>query len=117
MAKQDTQAIVDSHVSGQSNQPMSKPAHALTYGQVAQELSTNTLAGLDAEEAAERLIKYGKNDLGEEKGVQPLKIFIAQIANAMTLVSSRTARWRNGVLTSNRSWFWHWPPVSPSKLG
>lgn len=28
----------------------------------------------------------GTNDLGQEKGVKPLEILIAQVANAMTLV-------------------------------
>jgi magnesium-transporting ATPase (P-type) len=75
------------HVSGQSNRPMSRPAHALTVEQLATELNADTLSGLAAAEAKVRLEQYGRNDLGEEGGVQPFKIVIAQIANAMTLVT------------------------------
>jgi Na+-exporting ATPase len=75
------------HVSGQSNNPTSRPAHALTYEQLASELNADVLSGLTASEAKARLEQYGRNDLGEEEGVQPLKIIIAQIANAMTLVT------------------------------
>ncbi|KAL2260907.1 hypothetical protein VTK26DRAFT_4960 [Humicola hyalothermophila] len=74
------------HVSGQGNKQLSLPAHCLSSAQVAQELQTDVLAGLTSEEAAARLVKYGANDLGKEKGVQPLQILIAQVANAMTLV-------------------------------
>ncbi|GAB1316944.1 P-type ATPase [Madurella fahalii] len=74
------------HVSGQSNRPLSRPAHALTHQQLAEELDADILSGLTKHEAKTRLEQYGKNDLGEEEGVQPLKIVIAQIANAMTMV-------------------------------
>jgi Na+-exporting ATPase len=74
------------HVSGQSNKPLSRPAHALRYEDVAGELKTEALNGLDSNEATRRLETFGKNELGEAEGVQPLKIVIAQIANAMTLV-------------------------------
>ncbi|KAJ4288362.1 P-type ATPase [Collariella sp. IMI 366227] len=74
------------HVSGQSNRPLSHPAHALTHEQLAAELDADILSGLTAQEANVRLEQYGRNDLGEEEGVQPLKIIVAQIANAMTLV-------------------------------
>lgn len=54
--------------------------------QVADELSTNTLTGLTVGEAKKRLEEYGTNDLGDGAGVSALKIIIAQVANAMTLV-------------------------------
>lgn len=85
MAKKDDS--VDNHVSGQSNEPMSRPAHALTFNQVVEELKTDTMHGLTSAEAKARHEKFGNNDLGEADGVQPLKIIIAQVANAMTLVS------------------------------
>lgn len=75
------------HVSGQSNKPLSRPAHALTHQQLAEELKADPLNGLSVDEAQRRLEEFGRNDLGEAEGVQPLKIVIAQIANAMTLVS------------------------------
>lgn len=74
------------HVSGQSNTPMSAPAHALTYEQVAKELNANLEDGLTDQEAKGRLETAGRNEFGEQEGVQPLKIFIGQIANALTLV-------------------------------
>lgn len=77
----------ENHVSGQSNKPLSHPAHALSYQQLAEELRANTLNGLSAQDAKARLDEFGHNDLGEAEGVQPIKIIIAQIANAMTMVS------------------------------
>lgn len=74
------------HISGQANSPMSAPAHALTFEQVAQELNGNLDDGLTESEARQRLEIYGRNEFGEQEGVQPLKIFIGQIANALTLV-------------------------------
>lgn len=74
------------HVSGQSNEPLSKPAHALTYSSVVEETKANADDGLTAADAKSRLEKHGRNELGEADGVQPIKIFIGQIANAMTLV-------------------------------
>ncbi|QGI97591.1 hypothetical protein CEK26_010660 [Fusarium fujikuroi] len=73
------------HISGQANSPMSAPAHALTFEQVAQELNGNLDDGLTESEAELRLETYGRNEFGEQEGVQPLKIFIGQIANALTL--------------------------------
>ncbi|GAB1315395.1 hypothetical protein MFIFM68171_05605 [Madurella fahalii] len=71
---------------GQSNEPLSLPAHCLPSARVAQELQTETAAGLSSSEAAARLDKFGANDLGKEKGVQPLEILTAQVVNAMTLI-------------------------------
>ncbi|KAK4664697.1 P-type ATPase [Podospora pseudopauciseta] len=74
------------HISGQSNKPLSRPAHALSHQQVAHELNADTLSGLTAAEAQSRIKEFGRNELGEGEGVQPLKIVIAQVANAMTMV-------------------------------
>ncbi|UZP35529.1 hypothetical protein NXS19_003345 [Fusarium pseudograminearum] len=79
-------AELENHVSGQSNRPLSRPAHALPADTVVQELSTSPGTGLTASEASQRFIEYGANDIGEEEGVKPIKIFIAQICNCMTLV-------------------------------
>jgi magnesium-transporting ATPase (P-type) len=78
---------VAAHVSGQSNKPISAPAHALSFEQVAQELNANLEDGLTSDEAKRRLEEYGRNEFGADKGVQPARIFIAQIANALTFVS------------------------------
>lgn len=82
MAKGD---IIE-EVSGQSNKPLSKPAHALEYVQVAHELEANLEDGLTEVEAARRLELYGNNELDEGPGVQPVQILIHQICNAMILV-------------------------------
>jgi len=78
--------LPEGHVSGQANEPLSRPAHNVPFTQVAKELNTDLASGLNREEAAARLLKYGPNDLGEEKGVRRLEILIAQVVNAMTLV-------------------------------
>ena len=87
MAVSKSDDAAEGHVSGQANEPMSLPAHSLSSVQVAQELQTETTRGLSSDDAATRLAKYGPNNLGEEKGVNALEILIAQVANAMTLVS------------------------------
>jgi magnesium-transporting ATPase (P-type) len=90
MAK-DKAPVQDRHVSGQANKALTRPAHALPADQVVAELDTNPIDGLTAGEAARRLEEYGRNEFGEDKGVQPVKILIAQIANAMTLVMPTTS--------------------------
>lgn len=87
MAKKQDPAIA-AHVSGQSNKPISAPPHTLPVSQVIQELHTNPNEGLTPAEAKQRLEEYGRNEFGEEKGVQPLRIIMGQLANAMTLVCS-----------------------------
>jgi magnesium-transporting ATPase (P-type) len=87
MAVSNSDDAAEGHVSGQANEPMSLPAHSLSSVQVAQELRTETTRGLSSDDAAARLAKYGLNNLGEEKGVNALEILVAQVANAMTLVS------------------------------
>ncbi|KAJ4186581.1 P-type ATPase [Fusarium solani] len=74
------------HVSGQANKPMPAPAHALTVQEVAEQLDANLKDGLTDAEAKRRLEEFGRNEFGADKGVQPFKIFIGQIANALTLV-------------------------------
>lgn len=77
----------ETHVSGQANKPISSPAHALSYQAVADELGANTQDGLTDQEAKSRLEEYGRNELDDGPGVQPVKILVRQIANAMMLVS------------------------------
>lgn len=71
---------------GQGNKPLSKPAHSLPYASVIEELQAKEDTGLSNAEVQERLTTYGKNDLGDGPGVQPAKILLRQVANAMTLV-------------------------------
>ena len=87
MGKTDeTGKALENHVSGQSNKPLSKPAHALSHEEVTTEIKANSRDGLTSAEAKSRLEEYGKNDIGDGGGVQPLKILLRQVANAMTLV-------------------------------
>ncbi|KAM0227008.1 hypothetical protein ACHAPO_011887 [Fusarium lateritium] len=74
------------HVSGQCNKPLSQPPHSLTSREVLHELGTDPETGLTPEEIPKRLQSMGPNELEQKKGVQPLKIFLEQIFNAMTLV-------------------------------
>lgn len=87
MGGTDLDESITNHVSGQANKPLSRPPHALTIEQVVEELKANPEDGLTDGDAKTRLEEYGKNQFGEEKGVQPIKILVAQVANAMTLVS------------------------------
>jgi magnesium-transporting ATPase (P-type) len=80
------EVTLEGHVSGQANKPMSKPAHSLTLKEVVTELRTEEWSGLSDADAKGRISEYGSNELGEAESVSPLKIFIAQVANAMTLV-------------------------------
>ncbi|OAR01320.1 hypothetical protein LLEC1_06669 [Akanthomyces lecanii] len=90
--QEEQQERLQAHVSGQANKPMSAPAHALSHADVERELQVDHEVGLTPEEAKDRLEVYGRNEFGEQEGVQPFKIFIGQIANALTLVSSTV--WR-----------------------
>lgn len=73
-------------MSGQSNKPMSKPAHALERDVLIRELGADAENGFSKATAAEKLQEFGRNELDDGPGVQPIKILIRQIANAMMLV-------------------------------
>lgn len=77
---------MENHVPGQSNRPISKPAHALPADAVIKELGADAKNGFSKEQAKEKLAEYGRNELDDGPGVQPIKILIAQVANAMMLV-------------------------------
>lgn len=77
----------EDHVSGQANKPLSLPPHALSYDDVSTEIGANTEDGLTAAEVQSRIEQYGKNVLDDGPGVQPVKILVRQVANAMMLVS------------------------------
>lgn len=86
MAKKNTNHDNAPHVSGQSNKTLSLPAHSLEWGAVKDELDANLEDGLSIDECERRLELYGKNELDDGPGVQPVKILIRQVANAMILV-------------------------------
>lgn len=74
------------HISGQANEPLSLPPHALSHDDFVSEIQGKRIDGLTADEAKSRLEKYGPNELDDGPGVQPLKILVRQVANAMILV-------------------------------
>jgi Na+-exporting ATPase len=84
----EKQPSLEGHKSGQANEPLTKPAHALTFQEVVEQTKCKPDDGLNTSEAKSRLEKHGSNDLGEDGGVSPGKILLRQVANAMTLVSS-----------------------------
>lgn len=86
MSKKKEVAEPDNHVSGQANNPISRPAHCLTHDEVVLQMKGNAENGLTAAEAKARFEEYGPNEIGDEGGVQPFKILVRQVANAMTLV-------------------------------
>ncbi|KAI0845851.1 potassium/sodium eff [Daldinia vernicosa] len=74
---------------GQANKFLSRPAHALTCGQLILELGADGVNGLSSNVAGQRLDELGRNELGDGlsgSGVSVWKIIVAQIANAMTMV-------------------------------
>jgi Na+-exporting ATPase len=68
-------------------QPLSQPAHTLTYEAILNELKVDPEEGLTTAEAKKRLGEFGPNELEGGEGVSLVKIVIRQIANAMMLVS------------------------------
>lgn len=91
---------------------LSRPAHALTFETVLDELQGDTNAGLTPAEAKERLQTYGSNDLGDGAGVQPAKILLRQVANAMTLVTCTITTYVRGETADPldyRCSSWLWP--------
>jgi len=86
----EEQARVENHVSGQANKPLSRPAHALPYSTLVAETKADAEDGLTTLEAKSRLDEYGRNEFGDSTGVQPGKILLRQVANAMTLVRLTT---------------------------
>ncbi len=60
--------------------------HTVTTADVTKELDTNVATGLDKKTAAERLGKYGPNELEERGGVSPLRLLWVQFTNTMVLI-------------------------------
>ncbi|EFE40208.1 hypothetical protein TRV_05052 [Trichophyton verrucosum HKI 0517] len=74
------------HGQGQAQCTLSRPAHSLPYEAVIKEIGSDTENGLNSSEARRRSEQYGRNDLGNTESVQPAKMLLRQIANAMTLI-------------------------------
>lgn len=84
------------HVSGQGNKQLSRPAHCLPSETVVEELAANSEDGLSMSEAERRLEEYGRNELDDGPGVQPFKILLRQVANAMMLVMPTNLLYASG---------------------
>ncbi|KAF9918138.1 Na+ ATPase [Lobosporangium transversale] len=62
------------------------PFHTFTVEQVAEHFSTNIHEGLSSQEAAERLKKYGSNELQGNGGVKWYKVLWRQLANVLVVI-------------------------------
>ena len=69
-----------------TSKPASVTAHSLSGSDVSRELGADSQDGLTIPGAKSRLEKYGRNELDDGTGVQPFKILVRQVANAMMLV-------------------------------
>lgn len=105
MGQSEKEKALAQHVSGQSNKPMSKPAHALSFEEVLKELGCSSIDGLSTADADSRLQEFGKNELDNGPGVNPVKILLRQVANAMMLVSTVRRLSATPQLTTSRSFF------------
>jgi magnesium-transporting ATPase (P-type) len=72
---------------GEVKLALDKPAHSLPFDEVLKLLTTDPESGLSKSEVEKRTSTYGENMLEEGPGVQPMKILVHQVANALTLVS------------------------------
>ncbi|KAH8430699.1 P-type ATPase [Aspergillus melleus] len=75
-----------SGVTGYGNKPLSRPAHALAWETVADELDTSAQGGLTASDAQSRLDQYGRNDIGNASSTSAVRVLLKQVANAMTFI-------------------------------
>lgn len=71
---------------GPSPYTLPYPAHTILSISVLNHLSTTPETGLTSASAFHRLTQHGPNELSQGTGVHPLRIFIEQIFNAITLV-------------------------------
>lgn len=87
-----------------SNSPVVFAPWALSTEQLCQQLETSP-TGLTSTDAAERLQRYGPNELAAQEAASPLKMFLSQFANLMigllavaALISAATGEWEDAVL-------------------
>ncbi|MFC1768547.1 calcium-translocating P-type ATPase, SERCA-type [Nanoarchaeota archaeon] len=60
-----------------------KTAHSLESSEVLKQLNSSLEKGLNQHEVDERIIKYGVNEIKEEKPVSPIQIFIRQFKSVV----------------------------------
>ena len=60
--------------------------HCIDCGEVARALGTDPVQGLAAEAAAQRLVRYGRNELRESRRRPPWRILLDQFADFMIVV-------------------------------
>lgn len=75
-------------IGGYLDEAIEKPvlAHTLPADKVAENLGSHIDHGISSEEAAARLTRDGPNSIKGAKGPSLWEIFLAQVANALTLV-------------------------------
>lgn len=75
-------------IGGTPDAAIEKPIlpHTLSAQRVVETLNTHVDHGLTAEEAAARLTRDGPNSIKGAKGISLWEIFLAQVANALTVV-------------------------------
>lgn len=65
---------------------MDDKIESLEIDEVVEKLKTNINSGLSTNEANERVLKYGKNELKEKKKKSVFKIFIDELKNPMIYI-------------------------------
>ncbi|KAG0057574.1 hypothetical protein BGZ83_008156 [Gryganskiella cystojenkinii] len=62
------------------------PFHTFSVAQTEDHYATSTIEGLSSTEAANRLKKYGSNELQGDGGVKWYKVLWRQVANALVVI-------------------------------
>jgi hypothetical protein len=88
-------------MSGQMPFTLDQPSYRLRPDEVARSLNTDFERGLSKQEANRRHDVVGDNALEGGHGVSIWKVFIRQVANALTLVTSLQS-------SDYRFWSWRW---------
>ncbi|BBN12620.1 P-type Na+/K+ transporter [Marchantia polymorpha subsp. ruderalis] len=60
--------------------------HARSIPDVSKLLETDAEVGLGSAKAAELLVKYGRNELQGQRGINPWRILLQQVTNGLTLI-------------------------------
>src|SRR3989344_5789646 len=71
-----------------SNTPSEElfPWHSLSVSEVIDKLNTNATLGLSKDQARERLLKYGPNQLVASARILPIELFFSQFKNSLIII-------------------------------
>ena len=89
-------------MSEQKTFTLAQPAYLLPADEVAESLNTSFERGLSKQEAKRRHETVGNNAIEGGGGVSIWKVFMRQVANALTLVLPAEFP------TNSRYWSWQW---------